>query len=472
MFQSDGIPAHLQQYAGKQIFVKEKHDCNIVFVSRKIRGSLQIHSFPVQDDLYAKCSAGNVDHLDENEIKIVQTSFEKDLEAGKGETYRVKTYNELGIIRLLEEIFLELNSPTRKNNEDNEEIYSKLIGIESDKLEDRVIKTFLKNNNGYKKSEGRYLKSIDGDVIDYNYVTQHGCSVYVSNSNSSEDSDDEYQTRELVVEFDDGGYVIIPFSGKSPKISVEKESVSYKKQDNIAYNYTHTSDLDDSSPDDQHIYTYISTDELNEKKTNVKENVVLRRPHRKPCTSDSVFDRYSSVYDYPHMGHFSLTPALSKQYIRDLSLEEVSDLLKVNLMKHHVRTFLECSIDGVKLSTLNENDLINLDFTKFEARKLRCFVEGWRPKNGSNNGGTWLSKLAKDWNVDDVLNYLLHINMVSLHRFASRHMIDGYLLKEMLRDDLIESLVQQHSLVLRIADINRLRNYVLEDDKPKFKFFQ
>ena len=529
----------LESLAGRNLFVKSKTDQKFVYATRKFRGSLQIHSFPLTKDLFGKVVSARrpLDRLDNNEISIVLRSFEVN---GKRDDsgYCIKTYNEIGIIRLLEEIFLELNH--FKDQGGKAGTYTRLStlknkNIDRRSIQKRVIKTYLRHhdheNNNTKehndtiskhKKQYRYLQSVDGKqnggaenndgsccpdgVIDkdgsrHNYV------------NSSLFDDDERElskrkTRELVLEFDDGGYVIIPFAGSSPKISVEKATAEqrkkrYKSSDNVAYNY-HQQSFDSNSSSggesssiedeqniydetnddcekitssfdrnceffddedlynqlydltcDQHVYTYIDSEELS---SPTKET--------------------DAVYDYSYTGHFGITqqptpPTVGRTNIKRMTAQEACDMLKVNLMQHHLALFQQHKVDGTQLENMTERDFVEMNMTRFEAKKLACFLDGWRPNEGrANDQATWLSKLAKDWTCHDVTKYLQHINMISLQRFTQRHSVDGFLLKQVLGDsDVMESLVSQHSLVLKQSDISRLRNYVLEDEKPRFKYF-
>jgi len=535
----------------RNLFVKGKSEQRIVYVSRRLRGSLQIHSFPIYKNLYAKMTPtrATVDKLDSSELKLVLRSFEVGCKRDE-HGYCIKTYNEIGIIRLLEEIFMELNH-------NKEGTYTRLSSscknLDSKSIEKRVIKTYLRNSTtnggcgegrrrGRAQSPHRYLQSVDGqqlldeqlydDVMVADGSTRHQHD-YVEEENdknktSSKITANDKRTRELVVEFDDGGYVIIPFAGSSPKISFDK-NLTMKHSDNIAYNYHSSFDDGDCEEDsgttksddeehyydrtcdfaddaennhgddaseydtmydltcDQHVYTYISSERLDKivdgktsktarLSTENPEHLDYERNSKEPRTSMQSpplpAERYSVIYDYSHMGHFSIPASLSRSHIREMSIDEVTDMLKVNLMKHHAPLFKQYHLDGEALEKLTEKDLIEMNLTKFEARKLCCFMDGWRPKEGQlEDHASWLSKLAKDWSVNDVTKYLQHINMIGFQRFTARHNIDGFLLKQILSDEVMESLTLEHSLVLKQTDIIRLRNYVLDDEKPRFKYF-
>ena len=523
----------LNNLIGRNLFVKGKTDQKFVYATKKFRGSLQIHSFPLSKDLFGKLIGARrpLDRLDNNEINIVLRSFE--LSGKRDENgYCIKTYNEIGIIRLLEEIFLELNHFKKDGEAGTAGTYTRLStlkNIDRRSIQKRVIKTYLRNphnnNNNNEHNEPkarRYLQSVDGkqngsgEITTNNKDDNHRHN-YV---NSSLFGDDEtVRTRELVLEFDDGGYVIIPFAGGSPKISVEKATASgeqrrkrYKSSDNVAYNYQQQSFdssgcesscneeeinniYDETNADcenitnsfesgrnwdffdgddceelynqlydltcDQHVYTYIDTEELSSSSKGQQD------PNEE------------AIYDYSYQGQFGITqPPFStttfgRSNIKGMSTEEACDMLKVNLMQHHVAFFKQHRVDGTKLENMSERDLVEMNMTRFEAKKFSSYLNGWRPSEGNpSDHATWLSKLAKDWSCRDVTQYLQHINMISLQRFTQRHSVDGFLLKQILNDsDVMESLVSQHSLVLKQTDISRLRNYVLEDEKPRFKYF-
>ena len=560
---------HLNSLAGKNLFVRSKTGHKYVYITRKFRGSLQIHSFPVTRHLFAKTVSARrpLDRLDHTEKRLVLRSFE--LNGKRDEKgYCIKTYNEIGIIRLLEEIFLELNQGGGAGT------YTKLStlkNLDRRSIQKRVIKTYLRhhdhNNNCINatrnqsdtsnklQQQQRYLQSVDGVSIDSGDITNNengsccdhcerddvkdkdGDHNYVNSSLFDEDETElaKRRTRELVLEFDDGGYVIIPFAGNSPKISVagnspnkktsssvtktaQQRKKAYQSSDNVAYNYqeqsfdstTTASDSFDGSENiydetndsndgankvngdwdflstedgeeiynqlydltcDQHVYTYIDSGELSSP------------------AKESPTEGEEQHYDYSYTGNLSshfltkqttmrTTPTMSRSNVRKMNLNETCDLLRVNLMQHHVTVFQQHLVDGLKLDKMTERDFVEqFNMTRFEAKKMACYLDGWRPKKPQQpqqpqQVTTWLSKLVKDWTCVDVTQYLQHINMISLQRFTQRHSVDGFLLKQILTDcDVIESLTSQHSLVLKRNEIERLRDYVMEDEKPRFKFF-
>ena len=539
----------LKNLVGRNLFVKSKTDQKFVYVTKKFRGSLQIHSFPLSKNLFGKLVSARrpLDRLDNTEISIVLRSFE--MSGKRDETgYCIKTYNEIGIIRLLEEIFLELNHFKKEGGvgctAGTYTRLSTLKNIDRRSIQKRIIKTYLRspnnnnNNNNNEQNETttrRYLQSVDGkqnisgennknssccpdnDVTtdEENDIRRHN---YVNSTLFGDDA--AVRTRELVLEFDDGGYVIIPFAGSSPKISVEKTTTEqrrkrYKSSDNVAYNYQQQS-FDSSSSEssfnedqinniydetnadceniisnsfesrnwdlfddddgeeiynqlydltcDQHVYTYIDTEGLSSP------------------SKDEHADPLEAVYDYSYQGQLGISPqstpatrtmTTGRSNIKSMTTQEACDMLKVNLMQHHVAFFQQHRVDGAKLENMTERDFVEMNMTRFEAKKFSSYLNGWRPTEGrATDHATWLSKLAKDWTCRDVIQYLQHINMISLQRFTQRHSVDGFLLKQILNDsDVMESLVTQHSLVLKQTDISRLRNYVLEDEKPRFKYF-
>ena len=63
-----------------------------------------------------------------------------------------------------------------------------------------------------------------------------------------------------------------------------------------------------------------------------------------------------------------------------MSVEDVTDSLKTLNMSHHVERFQEEAIDGELLMSLDEDMLTQeFNFTKYEARKMSKFKDGWRP---------------------------------------------------------------------------------------------
>lgn len=447
-------------------FVKDKKVCPIVYASKKVKGTLEIHVFSVSP--YAEVKVLNevqkVDTLEEKEIEIVK-DFAKTSDREKfNEFHKHITYSEIGITRLLAEIFSELNGKLSAVNTSKTSHGSQLKEINIVNCSSYTQKQVQAGNRHYMQSKALDKLSLSRakrfQKLKASKQQESSLSpIYVNDSPLSDQTNP--QQRELIVEFDDGGYVIIPFSGKAPKVKLDVDTVSNVSTENVAYNYQRISRISNLS---EHIYTYINYDEMSSVLENAKDKEAIIRMSRVNF-GNSVF------YGYPHVTQFRLPADLSKQYIRQLNTTEVTELLEKNQFKHHAMKFQEKNIDGDKLTDIDRNLLKELNFTHFECEKLICFINGWRPLKTVTSEEAWLTNFVSEWSVYDVEKYLLHINMRSFRRFATCQNIDGYLLQYLVKDNkMFPSLKLEHGVNYGDKDIQRLKSDVYDDDKPKFRF--
>lgn len=472
------------ELCNERLFVVEKETTEFIFASKKEDGCLKMYVFSSSLPLEGKVvhDSKPVDTLDHTELKTITKSFNFPSDKDTHKHYfQVYTYKELGISRLLEEIFIELNQKLKSINTHAPSLISPVDSqnkseshscMSSDFTYETIPQTVqhLPNHIGKHKTKlpqtetsSSYLSSIDNLSKDADnvLVSQNTRHVYINECSLSDMMPSKNDTeRKLVVQFDDGGYVVIPFTGDSPRITLDRKNVTYKSTDNTCYGYNYVKPNPISSEDP--VYSYISMEALDFELKRLDCKQHLMKPKEEV--------RYSFSYDYPHIGHFRIPRDLSKLHVGNLSVEEVSDILKLNLMKTHVDLFQKNVIDGEKLSKLTEPELTKMGLTKFESRKLRCFIDGWRPLKDGSHDDLWLGKMPCDWSVFDLSRYLLHINMRSLQRFTTRNDVDGFLLKKILKDDVLESLKDEHGVAFRDKELDRLRKYVDEDDKPKFKY--
>ena len=461
--QSD-LPLPFEHLANERLFVEEQHITDVILATKKTNGLFELHTLPTLSNLKVKVlhSAKPIDILDASELNTVIKStkiFPK--ENAEKDFHLVSTYKELGITRLLEEIFVELSSKQFKGV-DSPFNCRRLLKKVDNKIKESNYETIptLSSDVGGNKIEhhAKPVIDIEQKPRKTSRFSRQSCHIYVNESPLNDEK--KGNKRELVVEFDDGGYVVIPFTGKPT--SSDKY---YKSSDNAAYNYN----CGDKEID-EHIYSYICTDVLDvyrelHPRSNNERNIDIN-------SLDEANPRYSLSYDYPYIEHLKLPRNRRKQHFASLTVLEVSDVLNINGMKHHVITMREQCVNGERLVAMDEAGLIKNNFTRFEAKKLVCFIEGWRPLKDDSYDALWLTTIPRDWSVTCLSKYLLHVNMRSFHRFASRQNIDGYLLIELLKDNLLGSLRVQHSVMLKDQEIERLNKYILDDDKPKFKFFR
>jgi len=66
--------------------------------------------------------------------------------------------------------------------------------------------------------------------------------------------------------------------------------------------------------------------------------------------------------------------------IREMSVCQLADCLRSLNMNKHAENFSENQIDGELFLCLEEDELKDLELTKFEMKKLQRFKDGWRPK--------------------------------------------------------------------------------------------
>ena len=448
---------------------------DILYASKKSRGSLKLHTFSAHAPMsvIVQPNIKPIDSLDANELDIIVKSITLPFDTDLRHFYEVRSYQELGIIRLLEEIMGELTSrvnnfsrfnserrpPNRgRNGESIKKQMSLSTGVcSSRKIPNNIMASSYNMRQAYDSHTHRHYQ--------YHHVYTNGTLLNSGINNSKVD----------IVDVDDNGYVIVPCIRDISNIpNKDNEPCEYKTSENSSYNYEFRM-LEDI---DNHIYTYIHpiiSDNIDDKiqhseisslsdqhGDNDDENITEHH--------DVIDEGYNVVYDYSHIGRI-LSSHKQTVKIKELNLEEVIDLLKVVKMKQHTDSFRKNFVDGNKLSSYGEKDLTNLNLTKFECVKLLCFVDGWRPLKTTLSGDAWLTQMVCDWSVDDLCKYLLHKRMRSLHKFCSNQDVDGFLLKKLIEGDVIHTLVD-HGVTFKENNIGRLKAYVLQDERPKFQFVE
>ena len=154
--------------------------------------------------------------------------------------------------------------------------------------------------------------------------------------------------------------------------------------------------------------------------------------------------------------------------IRCLTVHQVIDILRENKMDHHVESFKNNMIDGELLADFTEVNLIDLGLLPFEARKLYCYINGWRPLKGDSTCNiSWREKDPGTWTVIDLSLHLKSMLMDSLEKFTTSNDIDGKLIIKLLTDNLLDNIELEHGVTLKSFQIVRLRKYILYGYRPK-----
>lgn len=154
--------------------------------------------------------------------------------------------------------------------------------------------------------------------------------------------------------------------------------------------------------------------------------------------------------------------------IESLSQEDVGRLL-INLgLQKYIHIFRNELINGRLLTEIDEETLHrDLKLTIFEARKLYKYVHGWRPNFCDINGNNLTNSMdPNDWTVETVTKELIKINLPLLSKFCLANGVDGSFLKELIEENLIKSIKEEHQVQVNGIEMSRLRAYVLKSWRP------
>lgn len=220
--------------------------------------------------------------------------------------------------------------------------------------------------------------------------------------------------------------------------------------------------------------------------------------------SDDSFDSFDSFnsnddesvfeYSYPFVPEIlkqvktkpnvDLKKETSRSVIRRFSVEKVLSMLDLNKLSHRKEKFEENGIDGGLLVELDESNLQELDLTCFEARKLFSYINGWRPTKRSDEDYedclneicfseasldlSRQNKNALDMSVKDLSMFLIGTKMKEIGLFFFQENVDGKLLKELVKDDVLLYMKNDHDLLLHKFHLIKLRKIVEENYVPKF----
>ncbi|XP_057313938.1 uncharacterized protein LOC130655222 [Hydractinia symbiolongicarpus] len=87
----------------------------------------------------------------------------------------------------------------------------------------------------------------------------------------------------------------------------------------------------------------------------------------------------NDIMDNQTGGEFISTNATEKA-VEDMSVEELCNVLEYLKLESHVDSFRSNLIDGCLLCNLTTEEVTDVGLSRFEAKKLFQFVNGWRPK--------------------------------------------------------------------------------------------
>ena len=170
----------------------------------------------------------------------------------------------------------------------------------------------------------------------------------------------------------------------------------------------------------------------------------------------------------------SAIAADENQIIRHQDEEGVCMILdKLNLSDYQ-EIFRDTQINGEFLVELEEDDFVrDLGMTKFQARKLVKFVNGWRPdqlKDLTTFKDTANSLDPCDWSSSDVMGHLKMLNLQAFSDFCQENQINGQLLKEILDKEMLQHIREHYGIKISILEEKKLQNFVLKAWRPdKFR---
>lgn len=160
----------------------------------------------------------------------------------------------------------------------------------------------------------------------------------------------------------------------------------------------------------------------------------------------------------------------SMEEIKTLNEDGVCKILEILHLcdfKEKIRTN---QINGELLLDLEEEELINeLKFSLFQAKKITKYIKGWRPEpeNLAPNEQSRRNSLnPRDWSLNDVLVHLSTINLPDLGRFCKTNQVNGDLLLDILDNESLQSLRNDHDVKISSIDAKKLKNFVIKGWRP------
>lgn len=129
-----------------------------------------------------------------------------------------------------------------------------------------------------------------------------------------------------------------------------------------------------------YVLPYSHKTQHQQKSNNIAPVQVSRETVQTPKPSSQTHPVHSNdIMDNQTGGEFISEDATEKA-VEDMSVEELGNVLKYLKLESHVDSFRSNLIDGCLLCNLSTEEVTDVGLSRFEAKKLFQFVNGWRPK--------------------------------------------------------------------------------------------
>jgi len=162
----------------------------------------------------------------------------------------------------------------------------------------------------------------------------------------------------------------------------------------------------------------------------------------------------------------------SEEELKELTIEDVGEILKQLKLSKYIEKFRESKIDGKLLVDLDEAVFKDMELSPFDSRKLRKYVFGWRPdkqdKFISKHSGEYKdNQNAMLWNENEVEAHINSLGMTEFAIFCKENQVNGNLLWDIVVDD--EMVIGLLNGKDRKLNAIKLKNYVTEGWRPKVR---
>ena len=170
------------------------------------------------------------------------------------------------------------------------------------------------------------------------------------------------------------------------------------------------------------------------------------------------------------MRDLSPTTAFQKQEVQSIQELESCSIEEIIKLLHNLK--LEKYEDAIKAKLNSDNPLTNfseetfrkMNFTSFEARKLYKYIHGWRV-NKTNCTGDLKDNLVINWSVDDTINAMNASRLLGLAKFAAENQVDGAMLEDIMKNNIIQTLEEDHGVHLGSLELEKLNYLVTRKNK-------
>lgn len=159
----------------------------------------------------------------------------------------------------------------------------------------------------------------------------------------------------------------------------------------------------------------------------------------------------------------------SREEIRKLNEDGVIGILEILKLKEFKETFQENQINGELLLVLEQSDLVELNMSLFQAKKIVKYIKGWRPESTERQVSETSRRNSlnpRDWSENDVLIHMTTINLADLGRFCSANQVNGDLLLDILDKETLDSLKHDHNVKMSNLEGKKLLNFVVKGWRP------